>query len=292
MASPPLFTLNCVAAVLHFVLFVACLGALPENFEAPLYDIATVHYKERSGLAELGVEQSGTLNFFACLMLFFLLTCAAHIFYAATSGTTYASFMRQAWNPVRWLEYSFTASLMMMVLAITAGVRSLSVLVLLAVATFCQMGCGFMIESAMRVHKPQEMTGRLAVLVPLLLGWVLWIATWSILLVAFEQNMEDADDLDAPKDVRSVRNWRPIAEATVYSEVVLFAAFGLVSMYDVATWFQGRRTEETFQNAELGYLVLSCVSKVLLGGLALGNTQGAEYYITNTRPTASALDIN
>ena len=83
-------------------------------------------------------------------------------------------------------------------------------------------------------------------------------------------------------------NWRPIARATVYVEVVLYGLFGVVSVWDVATWFQNRRTENTFRAVEMAYLVLSCVSKILLGSLALANTQGADYYITNVRGTTES----
>ena len=137
-------------------------------------------------------------------------------------------------NPLRWIEYSITASLMMWVIMQLAGITNIFMLVMLGlIGNVALQYQGYI----------QEKIGRRSLL-PTAIGWLIFSAQWSMILAYFF-SAGGADT--APWFVSSI----------VIGTFVLFAMFGLIQLFHMLGAINTR-------GQEIMYVVMSLTAKLYL----------------------------
>jgi hypothetical protein len=173
---------------------------------------------------------------------------------------------------IRFVEYSFSAAVMIVAIALQIGIMHAQILVLLATLTWATMMCGLVSEKintvirGTRAHDYKTIKDggdpsdiqfsprtkhelRKVMVISHCIGWVLIIVTFFILMDSFHQHSCDSPH-GAPKFV-----W-----AIIYGELGLFAAFGVVQLLQIVDAIDVKQ-------AEMGFIVLSFTSKTVLGWL-------------------------
>jgi hypothetical protein len=162
--------------------------------------------------------------------------------------------IRKGQNVLRWLEYSLSAPLMIIVISVLLGIVDVVVLALLAVCTCALMGFGYLQETTVLRNS------RTASAVPHGMGWILFVLTWSAISFVFWVGLRESD-AKPPSGIL------PVIYSVYFLMISLFGCFGFVQASQV---WQGRRrdTTDVFKyKVEAAYVILSLVSKATLGVL-------------------------
>jgi hypothetical protein len=130
------------------------------------------------------------------LILFFGITSLTHAFYLASSynnfpiiGGIYNKMIQNRNNFVRWIEYSITATLMINIVARSAGVNNEDTLILTNLATAAVMLQGQSIELALK-EKPSSAKIQQLVIYNLV-GWGLMLGVFGIIISRFNQTISE-----------------------------------------------------------------------------------------------------
>lgn len=165
-------------------------------------------------------------------------------------------------NTLRWIEYAFSATLVAVVVALLSGVQSVEQLSLIATLVAITMPFGLWTEvevqftegnakganGAARSFLP---TARL----PLLLGCVPQAAAWTVIFASFA----DFASNESPHGGK-MPDW---VYAIVIGEVLLYLAFVILPILRVLQ--KNGKPLITTDDAELGYAILSFLSKAFIG---------------------------
>lgn len=186
-----------------------------------------------------GVEQVTTWNIVFMLATFELLTSLTHFTY----------FFDQYYNEkteslgvqYRYIEYSITAPIMMIVISMLIGIRDVYTLVLLAGLINATMLFGFAQSRRNHNHDAHY------------LGWVPYIIGWAVFW-AFYVQVSDADTNEVPSWVIGI----------IIGEFLLFSSFGAVQMYYLGKP-EDKDSEDGLNN------LLSLLSKFVLTFVLYGN---------------------
>lgn len=135
---------NLVMAVLHAVQGVGML-ALSSSFALPV-TAAFLHFDQATerltGLSrELFSVQIGPL-----IAAFLFMSAIAHLTVGTVAFRRYAEQLARGVNFARWIEYAFSSSLMMVVIALLVGITDLAALVLVVGANGAMILFGWMME--------------------------------------------------------------------------------------------------------------------------------------------------
>lgn len=182
---------------------------------------------------------------------FLLLAALDHLLTGTVAQRTYLADLGRGMNRFRWVEYSFSATLMVVLIGAYSGITEITAVVGIAGANVAMILFGWLQE---RSNPPgRSETTMLPFWFGTIAGAAPWIAIWFNTLAADE----------VPGFVYGI----------VVVETVLFFSFGLNQ------WLQYRRVGRwsSYVFGEKTYLVLSLVAKSLLawqifgGSLAPGN---------------------
>ena len=157
-------------------------------------------------------------------------------------------------NSFRWLEYSLSAPLMTIVIAVLLGQIDVVVLYLLAVCTWVLMGLGYLQETQRIVVREvkENVSSTTRSLVPHRLGWGLFFFQWLSLGFSFYLSLS-LSEAKPPSRIL------PIVYSVYFIMLTLYASFGVVQAIHMK-WGMN-------VSVELAYTVLSLVSKTTLGVL-------------------------
>ena len=162
-------------------------------------------------------------------------------------------------NPLRFIEYSISASIMLVLIALVNGIFDQSIIVLLAVScAACQL-CGLVSEQLLhlyKVHKNDtDLSNHLKVLawVAHITGWLLILTAYAIIFRYYDISNRNSDG-QAPEFVTVI----------VISIFVLFSSFGVVQLLEMTETIE-------YDIAELVYVCLSLTAKSLLGWIIFAN---------------------
>lgn len=171
---------------------------------------------------------------FALLVAFTFITAVFNLLVYPWYYNTNAEKIERGENPLRFVEYSITASIMIVVIAILSGVQDAKWLIALASASAITMIIGYAIEARF---------------IPAGYGtffaWVVLLAAYTSIFYRFAQ-------------VASVNTPPIFVYAIILAMFVLFCCFGLVQ----AIWLIRKR--EVGLKYETAYHILSLVAKTLL----------------------------
>jgi hypothetical protein len=191
-------------------------------------------------------EQLFDVRIGAAIALFLGLAALDHLLTATVGRRTYEDDLRGGINRFRWVEYSFSATLMVLLIASYAGITDITAWVAIAGANVAMILFGWLQE---RMNPP----GRAATtMTPFWFGTLAGVAPW----IAIAVNIIGADDV--PGFVYGI----------FFAQLVFFFSFGLNQ------WLQyrgvGRWRDYAF--GEQAYLVLSLAAKSVLAWQIYGGS--------------------
>lgn len=272
---------NGVAALVHLALMFVVIGF---TIDKPVYYPAYLHsvrVPENKTLEMLRNELNGawdptSLEVFlsqeeedivqipihSLTIAFFALSGAAHLFYALSIqcpflncrmgdySLTYLELIHGCQNPLRWIEYFFSASIMGFILAYLCGIRIYAMLWLIAGLIATTMVFGHFTEFIAGVKEGKanrEWTRPVYVRIsPWIVGWIPFVAAVINIGSSFGTVSKFVEMPD-------------FVPGIVIAELVLFTSFGFVQLA------QQCMEPDNYWYGELAYIVLSLVAKVALG---------------------------
>jgi hypothetical protein len=251
--STSLFRWNLVLAGLHFLQFLVMLTisfARDPLVSAPVtssylaWDPATRTLQDAQRLVfELPIGPT--------VAAFFLLSAIAHLAVAIPARRWYESRLARGQNPARWIEYAFSSSLMILVIASLSGIREVGTLIAVFGANAGMILFGWSMEAA---NEGRERPQWLHYVFGCLMGAVPWLVIGASLLTA----------ATAP-------NATPIPAFVMAIYVSLFISFNVFAFNMVAQYAKLGRWRD-YLHGERVYMVLSLVAKSLLAWQVFSGT--------------------
>lgn len=204
---------------------------------------------DKAMVYDVRTAKVGDLGLPALLVAFAVVTAGAHALNAWQERTA-ASSTATGSNPTRWVEYAISAPIMVVIIACLSGVRLVSELTLMAVATAVTMYFGHLVER--QGAGGALFSGHTAA------GWALFVPVWTVIGFTFLSHLSAAEDAGAEPPA-----W---LWTILVAEVVLFSSFGIFQLF---------RRRLSSVAMEKGYVGLSFASKatlilLMLWGLASG----------------------
>lgn len=197
---------------------------------------------------------AGTLYFTWLVASFFLLSAFFHLLNATVLRSYYLQSLANCSTPTRWIEYFFSAPVMIVIISYSLGERNRSVLLAQAILIAITMPFGYWTEREGRPRSADEWTKPLSERIfPWIIGHVPQTIAWVLIFMQFYDLI--GSDNRTPAFVHAI----------LWVELVLFFSFGGASF--LSQWYPPRY----FYLGELAFQVLSLVSKGLLGILLIAN---------------------
>ncbi len=237
---------NLVAGSLHLVQALAIV-VLANDFSLP------VRASYMTGAPGPGVGRQVVtlfdLGFAGAIAAFFAVSALAHFTVAGPRWASYQQNLRAGRNPYRWLEYSVSASIMIVLIAMLVGIDDVAALVALAGVNASMIGFGWMQE---RYESPGAGLGPFWI--GCVAGSIPWIAI-GVYLVGPGANQH--------------------APGFVYG--IFFSLFVLFNCFAVNQWLQYRQVGRwsDYLVGERVYITLSLVAKSLLAWQIFASTLAA-----------------
>lgn len=248
MTDPPvaiarLRPYNLAAGALHLVQAVAIV-VLANNFSLPV----GASYMAGPPGPDVGRQEVTlfNLNFAWAIAAFFALSALAHLLVAGPRWTSYQREISGGRNPYRWLEYSISASIMIVLIAMLTGIDDVAALIALVGVNASMIGFGWMQE---RYEAPGAGLG------PFWIGCVAGAIPWIAIAIYL---IGPGADQHAP--------------GFVYA--IFVSLFILFNCFAINQWLQyqqmGRWADYVF--GERTYITLSLVAKTLLAWQIFAST--------------------
>jgi hypothetical protein len=197
-------------------------------------------------------KQNFTLPMTWLVATFFFLSAFFHIGNSVLWWKYYISYMEEQQSPFRWMEYTLSASVMILIVSYGAGVRIDVDLFMLFVLIATTMFFGHLTE-VINKRSTTEDKWTLPLgqrLTPHLMGYLPQISAWVVIVYTFTSNSGDAPDF---------------VTAIIWTELALFFSFGFVQLTVIL------RPPSKYVQGEVAYQVLSLLSKGLLGVIMMVN---------------------
>jgi hypothetical protein len=200
-------------------------------------------------------RHAGHLPFTVLTATFFLLSCVFHLGNATVWWRWYTYELARCRTPSRWIEYFFSAPVMIVLVGYSLGLRDRVDLLAVAVLVAVTMPFGAWTE---QIARPATL-GRwrrtlLYRIAPWMLGHVPQTAAWGIIVWQF---------YDSTASTTGSMPW--FVYVILWGELALFFSFGFAALW--SQW----RAPRYFYQGELLFQFLSLTSKGLLGGILLAN---------------------
>ncbi len=184
--------------------------------------------------------------------LFLLLSAFFHFLIASPIGFgRYGSELRRGRNRFRWVEYSISSTLMIVLIAMVTGILDLAALIALAFANMSMILFGWLMEMV-------NTTDRRTWWTPFWFGCVAGIGPWLALATYIVVNLNQADSEGPPTFVYGI----------------IFSLFFFFNTFAINQWLQYRKIGKwsDYVFGETVYIVLSLVAKSVLAWQIFANT--------------------
>jgi hypothetical protein len=135
---------NYVMGLLHLLQGVVLI-LLTNSFELPI-NTTYLKFNPITQLLDSTTINLYNLKFGYWVAIFFFLSSLFHLIIATVYNKTYSENLKKGLNKARWSEYSLSASLMMVLIAMLGGIYDLSSLVMIFGLTAVMNLCGLIME--------------------------------------------------------------------------------------------------------------------------------------------------
>jgi hypothetical protein len=201
---------------------------------------------------------AGTISIQAMLCVIPWFTALFHLYPVAFFGD-YISRVRRGTNWMRWLEYSISASMMTVIVAVLSGCTQTIILTNLFGLTFALMWFGYFSDVFASIRsKDWALSGWL----PHLLGYPVWAFFYVPIIYYFWLIVDDSKSLDPTNKTEIPRAVKAIPFVILFFYWT-FAINQMLARFRVWRWRNPAFSEYV-------YILLSFTSKTILIGLALG----------------------
>ncbi|WP_440992197.1 heliorhodopsin HeR [Haloarchaeobius baliensis] len=232
---------NAVMAVLHFVQ-----GALMIYLSSTLewtITITSLEFQADAQRLQPVLEPWTTIQLSYLVAAFLLLSALAHLLIATVLYDSYVSYLERGMNPYRWYEYTVSASVMIVVIAMLAGVWDLGTLVALFSLVAVMNLMGWMMELHNQTTERVDWTAYI-------IGTFAGIVPWVVIAITILATIAGSDGGGPPDFVLAI-----------YGS--LFVFFNLFAINMVLQYRETWRWQD-YLFGEKTYIVLSLVAKSLL----------------------------
>ena len=189
---------------------------------------------------------------------FFYVTAFFHCLYVLM-GEKYEDMIVCENNWLRWLEYGITATLMIRIIAIQAGIRDENTLTSISLNTVGVMLCGQIVETTLS-HSVITEKDKNVIFVASLIGWIIMVTNFVIIVRQYINLENDVDNLNCDDvSIPSFVLW------IIITQLIFYSTFGFLQIWHI--WCRLYKKDYEYRNTELYYLVDSLLSKVTLGGI-------------------------
>jgi hypothetical protein len=244
--------LHLIAGICHIAQSITVTVLTSRRKRIPQYDITLpTSYEKTSSKTNCSYLQW-------LVPMFSLLSAANHliavVFYTNSNYITLlsVSFTAVGW---RWIEYTFSASIMIWIIAQLSGISNIFVLFSLVNSNVLLQFTGYLIES----------TGDNNYLFTTL-GYFLFITTWIPIICTFIVSL-----------CRAKKKPACYIYCIVFGQLFLFLTFGLVSTISLYYLKRGNDDRATIIKwREISYIILSITAKTLLTWLVYGGVINAK----------------
>ena len=318
-------TANLVAGILHLTLFVF-LVIVVATTDRKLTAIKTStvsvqpNFKRREGTDRIDeislatVKETGEFPLATLILAFVFITAMFH-FLLFCFKKSYAARIQKELNPYRWLEYGITASIMVVIVAFTFGLREFNTLLVLFALNALVMFQGYVVELLLSMKKTRS-----AIYVTVA-SWLAYLTYWVVLLKTAiqaterlskvidekstaapvkDQNIDDEGTVQQNQQVAStsssslvgpdkeeLEDLRFLIISVSASIFVLYTCFAVVQVVHV----HSKRKAVCFPRIdyakfELAYIALSFASKLTLAVFMFWGLYGRSQ---NPRPAPTPL---
>ncbi len=239
--------LNIGAAVLHLVSGIAMI-VLGNDFSLPI-SLFNLAGPPGTPISEGFLEELGQVPLAPMTAAFMLLSSLFHVLVVVPGGfAKYKSEIRNGMNRFRWVEYSLSSTLMIILISLIVGITDIAALIGISVANVSMILFGWVMEV---VNRPGERVWWS----PFWFGCIAGIAPWLALVAYLTLSSEG----EGPPGF-------------VYG--ILISIFVLFNCFALVQWLQYRGVGRwaDYVVGERAYIILSFVAKSALAWQIFANT--------------------
>jgi len=230
---------NAIMGILHFVQG-ALMLYLSSSREWTITSTYLTFDSESQRLAPV-MESIGTIELAYLAVAFLFISAIAHALIATVLYDRYVAYLEQGMNPYRWYEYSISASIMIVLIAMLAGVWDLGTLIALFGLIAVMNLCGLVMERHNRLTTETDWSSYIV-------GSIAGIVPWIVMAVTI---IGTFDSGGSPPD------FVIIIYVSLFVLFNLFAINMLLQYLEVWKW-------QDYLYGERAYIILSLVAKSLL----------------------------
>ena len=192
-----------------------------------------------------GIDLGWLIISFHLLSFVFQLTAGLTNIFGPVLGYRYIDMVESNKNPLRFIEYSFSASIMLIAIALLNGVTDINLITSIAVLTAACQLCGLAVEytNEKKIKWLLHLT-----------GWLQFCWAYGIIGHAFFKSVNSSDGVSPPSFVYVI----------VIVLFLLYASFGFVQLLELIL-------EINPSTKEKSYVLLSLTAKLFLGWMIFSN---------------------
>ena len=236
-------TYNLIVAAVHLGLLFMFFQI---NISRPVTVVSTKTQASADNVITSVTESVFAIDIFTVIATYLGIAILAHLLVATLLWKRYVTYLKQHRNPLRWIEYSLSCSLMLVALALSVGMADYAVLLAVFGLSFAMNICGMIFENIAYKAKHTYWS-------PFVLGCVLGAIPWALLLTYTYSDVAMAQ-LSFPVAI----SW------TVLIIYLLFPLNMYLSALRIGPW-------KSYVTTEAIYISLSLFAKALLAGLLYFN---------------------
>ena len=243
--SATLFRWNAILAALHFVQAAAILAL--SFAKSPVVTSPVVgtylHFDTATSHLVTAQRHLWDLPIGPAVALFFLFSAIAHFTMAFPARAWYEAHLARGQNPIRWVEYSFSSSVMIVVIAALAGVQEVGTLIAIFGVNAAMIMFGWSMEIA---NEGRDRPQWLHYVFGCIAGAVPWLVIFVTILVSATEP-----------------NSAPIPGFVIAIFVTLFISFNVFAINQVLQYRKVGRWRD-YLYGERAYMLFSLIAKSLL----------------------------
>lgn len=238
---------NIGLGILHFLQAVAML-ILSNDFKLPI----TTNFLGPDGAGGFGTNTEVLINLpiGAAISVFLFMSAIAHFSMAGPLYGFYVAKLKEKINYIRWIEYSFSASWMLVIIALLCGIFDVGTLILIFGASAVMNLCGMLME--MRNQGRSEVDW-----MPYIVGCIAGILPWIVLFIYFFGAILSVSE--------SIPTFVYFIIISLFVAFNVFAVIMVLQYKKIGKW-------ENYLVGERSYMVMSLIAKTLLAWQVFSGT--------------------